>query len=495
MKIKLFTLLAVMSLAVVSISQNITLKFTGATNAGDYVRLDSVRVQNLSRSWNETVVYPDTVFTLQQTGIADAQGATADIASYPNPFNGTTNVAVTMPQSGDASLQVYNLAGQRVAERTMTLQAGKNFFDVHLQTAQIYLLAVTTTEGRRTVKLINRGTGSENSISYRGCGNVVEKRQSANIFHSGDTLKIEGYVTHNGNVVTSQEVLQQQTSSENITLSFNMPANTPSFSVSNSSRVIFSPGNLQWSAKNGGSTYTTHNVAGGGTAAGTWRFAPNQWDTIGAGNSNIDSTYSGWIDLFGCGTSGYNNICPYMTSVHATDYCNDTFNIQGTNYDWGVYNDIYNPKTNSTDTAGTWRIPTIDEWTYILYTRSTISGIRYAKATVNGVSGLIIVPDNWDTNTYALSDTNTSTVTYTNNVINAATWIIMENAGCVFIPAGGRRIGKAALEGAGSYGAYWTSTCYNNSNMRCLYLWRLDLQTSNFPYYRGNLVRLVKNAN
>ncbi|MBR0074001.1 MAG: hypothetical protein IJP95_09220 [Bacteroidales bacterium] len=104
MKIKLFTLLVVMSLAVVSISQNITLKFTGATNAGDYVRLDSVRVQNLSRSWNETVVYPDTVFTLQQTGIADAQGATADIASYPNPFNGTTNVAVTMPQSGDASL-------------------------------------------------------------------------------------------------------------------------------------------------------------------------------------------------------------------------------------------------------------------------------------------------------------------------------------------------------------------------------------------------------
>ncbi|MBO4543688.1 MAG: hypothetical protein J5725_10975, partial [Bacteroidales bacterium] len=38
------------------------------------------------------------------------------------------------------------------------------------------------------------------------------------------------------------------------------------FSVSATDRVYFSPGNLQWSATNGGSTYTTHTVAGGGTA-------------------------------------------------------------------------------------------------------------------------------------------------------------------------------------------------------------------------------------
>ena len=55
-------------------------------------------------------------------------------------------------------------------------------------------------------------------------------------------------------------------------------------SYSSPQKVIFSPGNLQWSATNGGSTITTHAVAGGSTAYGTWRFAPNQWDTIGAGN-------------------------------------------------------------------------------------------------------------------------------------------------------------------------------------------------------------------
>ena len=101
-----------------------------------------------------------------------------------------------------------------------------------------------------------------------------------------------------------------------------IPAPENAFSVAVGTFVYFSPGNLQWSAKNGGSYATTHNVAGGGTAAGTWRFAPNHWDIIGADNSNISSSYSGWIDLFGWGTSGYNNKYPYMTSTTNTDYGN-----------------------------------------------------------------------------------------------------------------------------------------------------------------------------
>ena len=161
------------------------------------------------------------------------------------------------------------------------------------------------------------------------------------------------------------------------------------FSVSATQKVYFSPGNLQWSATNGGNTATTHAVAGNGTAAGTWRFAPNQWDTIGANNSNVSSTYTGWIDLFGWGTSGYNNKYPYMTSTTDIDYGNGNNNILGTNYDWGVYNAIYNPKTQTTDAPGTWRTLTKDQWVYLLNTRPTASSIRYAKATVCGIIRII----------------------------------------------------------------------------------------------------------
>ncbi|MBO4543550.1 MAG: hypothetical protein J5725_10270, partial [Bacteroidales bacterium] len=267
------------------------------------------------------------------------------------------------------------------------------------------------------------------------------------------------------------------------------------FSVSATDSILFSPGNLQWSATNGGNTATTHTVAGNGTAAGTWRFAPNQWDTIGANNGNISSTYTGWIDLFSWGTSGYNNKYPYMTSTTNTDYGNGNNNISGTNYDWGVYNAIYNPKTQTTDAPGTWRTLTKDEWVYLLNTRPTVSSIRYAKATVCGIVGLIIVPDNCSNTYYPLTNVNTSDATYTSNIIGASDWAKMENVGCVFLPATGYRYGTSVNE-VDSSGNYW-STTYSNSD----YAYNLNFLSSslnpshNSNRRNGKSVRLVRSVN
>ncbi|MBR4804247.1 MAG: T9SS type A sorting domain-containing protein [Bacteroidales bacterium] len=584
---KLLAFLAVTGLSLtMAFAQNITLKFTGATSGGSYVRMDSVKVQNVSRSWSETLVYPDTVLTFQQNGIVEVQSSTADIASYPNPFNGTTNVAVTMPQSGNATLQVFNLAGQMVAERTMSLPAGKSLFEVRLQLAQVYLLAVTTAQGRRTVKLLNRGFGSECDILFRG-NSTAEKRIATHIFQRGDELKIKGFATRSGICITSRDVQQQQTASQSFTLSFEMtvptvitsdPSNitsstvelggnvvndggaavtargvcvsqgqnptlsashsnngsglgsfvysltgltagtkyyvrayatnafgtaygnqitfttTAPFSVSAGTRVLFSPGNLQWSAKNGGSTATVHIVVGGVTAAGTWRFAPNQWDTIGAGNENISSTYSGWIDLFGWGTSGFNNKNPYMTSTTYSNYGNGNTNISGTNYDWGVYNTIYNPKTQNNDAPGTWRTLTNAEWSYLINTRTTTSGIRYAKAKVNGVPGLILVPDGWRSSTYTLNSTNTTSAAYTANVISAAQWTTLENAGAIFLPTAGDRSGSTVGFGVGNYGRYWSATYSNSSYAYCMAFGSGSMGTDTEYRNYGISVRLVRNA-
>ena len=269
---------------------------------------------------------------------------------------------------------------------------------------------------------------------------------------------------------------------------------TDAFSVSATRTVYFSPGNLQWSATDGGSSPTYHPVAGGGTAAGTWRFAPNQWDMIGAANSNVSSTYTGWIDLFGWGTSGYNNKYPYMTSTTNTDYGNGSNNIAGTNYDWGVYNAIYNPATQTTDAPGTWRTLTIDEWVYLLNTRPTASSIRYAKATVCGIVGLIIVPDNCSNTYYPLTNVNTAGAAYTSNIIGATDWAKMENVGCVFLPATGYRNGTSVYD-VGSYGNYWSTTCNDSNSAYILYFYSGGLGPSD-SCFRGNgeSVRLVRSA-
>ena len=125
-----------LAMAQTAFSQDLILRFTGAKTDGSYVRLDSVTVQNINRSWTETAVYPDTVLIFKLSGISTAQDIAADIVAYPNPFSSATNVAVTMPQSGDATMQVFNLAGQKVMERAMKLESGENLFEVHLQEPQ-----------------------------------------------------------------------------------------------------------------------------------------------------------------------------------------------------------------------------------------------------------------------------------------------------------------------------------------------------------------------
>ncbi|MBO4541858.1 MAG: hypothetical protein J5725_01615 [Bacteroidales bacterium] len=273
------------------------------------------------------------------------------------------------------------------------------------------------------------------------------------------------------------------------------PVYAAAFSVSASQKVLFSPGNLQWSATNGGSTPTTHVVADG-TAEGTWRFAPNQWDTIGANNSNVSSTYTGWIDLFGWGTSGYDNKYPYLINTNDAAYGNGENDITGTNYDWGVYNAIYNSKTQTTDAPGTWRTLTKDEWEYLLNTRTTSSGIRYAKAKVHGMNGLVIVQDNWNNSVYALDSTNIYNTTYASNIINSTDWAKMEAEGCIFLPAAGIR-GATSVNYVGSTGEYRSTTHESRNHAYNL--------TFNSPYlgvdagygygrYIGCSVRLVKDV-
>lgn len=491
MKKNALILCIVMAFAMVQtvFSQDVTLRFTGAKTDGSYVRLDSVTVQNTNRSWSETVVYPDTVLIFQMAGIISAQDIETDIVAYPNPFNGATNVAVTMPQSGDATLQVFNFAGQKVMERAMKLESGENLFEVRLQEPQAYLLSITTTHGCRTIKLLNRNAGGGNSLSFRGKGNILEKLQTTQPFQDRDVLRIIGYTTENNNVVTSREVQQGLYLSHNYTLVFNA-ASIPGgdygyyFSIGPNRHVIISSGNLQYSATG------THTVVGGGTEPGTWRFAPNPWDVIGNANSNISSNNISWIDLFGWGTSGYNYKYPYMTSTNSSDYGNGNNDIANTKYDWGVYNAI----SNGGNTPGMWRTLTQSEWAFLLNERSTNSGIRYAKATLNSVSGLIIVPDDWETSTYPLNSVNDSSAAFSTNIISVSQWSVLEIAGCVFLPVAGYRFYTTVFLPS-TNGDYWTATYYDNN---CAYFTNIIAGNvnafSNQGRVFGRSVRLVQDV-
>jgi len=254
------------------------------------------------------------------------------------------------------------------------------------------------------------------------------------------------------------------------------------FSVSATQQVYFSQGNLQYKA-----------------STRTWRFATNQYDYIGDANSNISSSYSGWIDLFGWGTSGYNHgaVCyqPWSTSQNNSDYYaygSYTYNLndQTGKADWG-----YNAISNGGNTTDTWRTLTSDEWVYVFNTRSTSSGIRYAKAQAAGVNGVILLPDDWSASYYRLNNTNNTGAAFTSNSISASDWTNrIEANGAVFLPAAGYRSG-ADVYNVGSNGGYWSASYYD-SNARGVGFDYGGLYLDGWACrYSGHSVRLVQDYN
>ena len=225
------------------------------------------------------------------------------------------------------------------------------------------------------------------------------------------------------------------------------------FSVSPTQKVHFAQGNLQYQA-----------------STQTWRFASNQWDMIGNANKDISSSYSGWIDLFCWGTGND----PTKCSAGNDDYPAFT--------DWG----------NSIGVG--WRTLTKKEWVYVFNNRSTRSGIRYAMATVNGVNGVILLPDDWNSTTYLLNDSNKDGAEFGSNCISSSVWnSTFAPAGAVFLPAAGWRLKTAVFE-VGSVGQYWSPSFASGDKSDAYYLYFISGVLNPMGYgsrNHGLSVRLV----
>ena len=243
------------------------------------------------------------------------------------------------------------------------------------------------------------------------------------------------------------------------------------FSISATKQVAFSPGNLQY-------TQSTN----------TWSFASAQWEMIGTDNVTGGDEYvadkygtalADKIDLFGWSTSATN--FGVSTSTSDSDY-------SGSFVDWGT-NKIGN------DAPNTWRTLTFYEWKYLLNTRPNASSLK-GVAQVNGVNGLILLPDNWtcpsgvsfksgfhsnyDVSYYAAYQTFT-----------VAEWSKLESAGAVFLPAASYRYGSN-VEYVQYNGRYWSATAHTSYRAYYLYFNSDGAYMYSMNRYYGQSVRLVK---
>lgn len=208
--------------------------------------------------------------------------------------------------------------------------------------------------------------------------------------------------------------------------------------------LYFSHGNLQYNASG------CHEPAGGLLSiGGTWKFADNQYDYKGDNNTQASSTYTGWIDLFQWGTSGYyhNLIGSYPNATWVPWSNNMELGWPGGEHrdlynqaDWG-----YNKISNGGDTENSgWRTPTMSEWQGLTS--------KMSQCTVCGVKGALLVPENWTGGTK-------SSYTASSN----PSWEEAEAAGAVFLPYGGAiDLHDPSTVGYINKGSwYWSSTYFN----------------------------------
>ena len=283
-----------------------------------------------------------------------------------------------------------------------------------------------------------------------------------------------------------------------------------------SKRIIFAPGNLQYQASSNTWRFATNTYDFVDGVHITWR--NGGWNTSYAGlnqmtanNKPISNTtingqpvagtrasQSGWIDLFGWGTSGQvtgltgNNAAMHLPyAIYNASHGNYNYsqhygptsgNLTG-NWDWGA-NSIYNPKTGVNETG--WRTLTKDEWDCLIesnqyYGYACLTDLSYHDVNndLEYLSGIVLIPKGFidpmcasTNNGKFMASSNFGSNQegfFTQNQYTTTTWKKMEAAGAVFLPAAGYRDefgvqdASSSLHG-GQVLQYWTSSTYDTYN-------------------------------
>lgn len=254
------------------------------------------------------------------------------------------------------------------------------------------------------------------------------------------------------------------------------------FSVSETKKVTFSPGNLYYDR-----------------VTRTWDFFEGQYESLTINNLSSPCEYprgDHWfsnlffealadsidpemqlgrkIDLFGWGTGDY----PTLVSKDAADYA--TF------YDWG-FNKI--GEDNSKD----WRTLNYDEWDYLLYKRPNADSL-WAFAAVYGCYGKIFLPDGWvcpDGVSYEPVHGNTPVMLEGVNHYYKDEWAIMEKSGAVFLRYSSVRNGTI-LWLIESMSGYWVASYTDETHGVALGYFEDLTESSRCLGYSVRLVKDIK---
>ena len=225
---KMFLFSVILMFGLATKAQTVTLTFTGRENCGDcymggddkeiysrYVQLDHVVITNLTQNWTETIYWPDTVLTITNvTGIDEHtnKGGFGLSQNNPNPFNGTTDVMLSVENEGSVIMDITDLNGRVIATQYFaSLPAGFHQFRVSVSASGTYVMTARQNGHASSIKMVNNSSEPKTEIEYRGTTQANDYSLKSGIrgettrpISSGDELECVGYC-HLGNYEMESE--------------------------------------------------------------------------------------------------------------------------------------------------------------------------------------------------------------------------------------------------------------------------------------------------
>ena len=479
-------------------AQTVILKFTGRDVENQYVRLNKVVINNLTKNWQETIWWPDTVLTMQNgTGVDDytENGGFALSQNNPNPFSGTTDVTLMVAEEGAVTLHIADVNGRTIVEtlKFASLQPGNHQFSISISTVGTYAMTARQNGKTSSIKMICNGGSGSNTINYLGEAQSLTymlKSTTNKPFNYGDMMEYIGYATINGTEVESQRITQAQGTSQTFTLQFAVSqAQAPTvttFTVTNiSATTATCGGNV---TTDGGTTVTARGVCW--SSSTTNPTLSDSYKAYGNGSGSFSLTISG----LAANTTYY--VKAYATYSEGTVYgttksfttSSFTCGSSTTDYDGNSYNTVQiGPQCWMTENLKTAHlnngvsIPLVQDsisWrntssaAYCYYNLSSY-GCLYNYYAVDGNQ---LCPSGWHVPSYDEVHTTLYNALEQTSVggkmkVTGTTYWLSPNTSATnssgfSARGGGCRPNTDAFYGVKEYAVFWTNTSYNSNYVK-----------------------------
>ncbi len=438
-------------------AQTVVLTFSGRDALDRYIQLNRVTVSNLTRGWQETLIWPDTILTLQQgSGIDEMETSNALqlLQNNPNPFNGTTQLNLSLANAGRVTLEIADVIGRTVVvtKDFSSLQAGYHQFQITLSKTGTYVATVRQDGKSASIKMLCNGGGNADRIEYTGTVQPNEylaiqaksliRGVSDNLFVPGDQMEYVGYATFSGSEFASQTISQEQQGSESFRLRFDpvMADPTDGQPCPSTPTLTDIDGNIYTTVQLGSQCWMQQNLR-------TKRTADGESISMGAGASDVKMLY----------------YYPDSSASNQEEY--------GLLYNWvAVMNGAESSSSNPSNVQGIcpdgWHVPSLQEWqTLISYVSTqgqyTCGGNNIGKALA-GTSGWLNNPS---------SPEPMCEIGYHPERNNASNFTGM--------PAG--NFVGTRITNFGKYAIFWSSTSCSSDNVSVLYLAYTNVTTLHIP--------------